>query len=73
MPQPKNGVSRPAPNRVGSELGKNIGRRNPSIGAPSWHLKYLEDRERAIAEGEDSFISLEALEDEIGEELRSQG
>lgn len=32
---------------------------------PDWHREYLADRQRAVAEGEDSFITLDELEDEL--------
>lgn len=37
---------------------------------PDWHREYLADRQRAVAEGEDSFITLDELEDELRSELR---
>lgn len=37
---------------------------------PDWHREYLADRQRAVAEGEDSFIALDELEDELRSELR---
>lgn len=46
-------------------LWKNMSERNVNSEPPDWHLKYLEDREKAIADGEDSFISLDAFEDEL--------
>lgn len=36
---------------------------------PDWHREYLADRQRAVAEGEDSFITLDELEDELRSEL----
>jgi len=30
---------------------------------PEWHLNHLEDRERAVAESEDSFIGLDEFEE----------
>lgn len=36
---------------------------------PDWHREYLADRERALASGEDSFVSIDELEDEIRGEL----
>lgn len=38
--------------------------------SPDWHREYLVDRQRAVAEGEDSFITLDELEDELRSELR---
>ena len=37
---------------------------------PDWHREYLADRQRAVAKGEDSFITLDELEDELRSELR---
>lgn len=36
---------------------------------PEWHREYLADRQRAVAKGEDSFITLDELEDELRSEL----
>jgi len=36
---------------------------------PEWHREYLADREKAIANGEDSFISLDELESNLREDL----
>ena len=51
-------------------LWKNMSQKNLNGDPPDWHLKYLEDREKDIAEGEDSFISLDAFEDELRNELK---
>ncbi len=32
---------------------------------PDWHREYLADRQRAVAEGEDSFITLDELEADL--------
>ncbi|MBK9164447.1 MAG: addiction module protein [Acidobacteria bacterium] len=37
---------------------------------PDWHREYLADRQRAVAEGEDSFINLDELEDELRSEVK---
>jgi hypothetical protein len=37
---------------------------------PDWHREYLADRQRAVAEGEDSFIALDEFEDELRSELK---
>ena len=37
---------------------------------PDWHREYLADRQRAVAEGEDQFITLDELEDELRTELK---
>lgn len=51
-------------------LWKNMSERNINSDPPDWHLKYLNDREKAISEGEDSFISLDAFEDDLRNELK---
>ena len=51
-------------------LWKNMSQKNLNNDPPDWHLKYLEGRERAIAEGEDSFISLDEFEAELRSELK---
>lgn len=51
-------------------LWKNMSEKNLNGEPPDWHLEYLKDRERAIARDEDSFISLNAFEDELRSELK---
>jgi hypothetical protein len=51
-------------------LWKSMSERNLNSEPPEWHLKYLEDRERAIAKGEDSFISLDEFEEDLRTEPR---
>ena len=51
-------------------LWKSMSERNLNSEPPEWHLKYLEDRERAIAEVEDSFINLDEFEQELRSELK---
>jgi hypothetical protein len=51
-------------------LWKSMSERNLNSEPPEWHLKYLEDRERAIAEGKDSFISLDEFEEDLRRELK---
>ena len=51
-------------------LWKNMSEKDVNGSAPDWHRKYLEDRERAIAEGEDSFISLDVFEDDLRNDLK---
>jgi hypothetical protein len=51
-------------------LWKNMSERNLNSEPPDWHLKYLEDREKAVAGGEDSFISLDEFEDELRNSLK---
>ena len=49
---------------------KSMSERNLNSEPPEWHLKYLENRERAIAEDEDSFVSLDELEADLRSELK---
>ena len=51
-------------------LWQNMSQKNLNGDPPNWQLRYLENRERAIAEGKDSFISLDAFEDELRNELK---
>ena len=51
-------------------IWKSMSERNFNSEPPEWHLKYLEDREKAIAEGEDSFINLDEFEQELRSELK---
>ena len=44
--------------------------RNVNSEPPDWHFKYLEDRERAVAEGEDEFVSLDEFEKDLRSELK---
>ncbi len=51
------------------ELWKDMSETNLSE-PPDWHREYLADRQRAVAKGEDSFITLDELEDELRSDLR---
>ena len=51
-------------------LLKNLSERNFNREAPEWHDEYLKDREKAVATGEDSFISLDEFEEELRSELK---
>lgn len=46
-------------------LWKNMSERNVNNEPPEWHREYLADREKAIANGEDSFTSLDEFEDDL--------
>jgi hypothetical protein len=46
-------------------LWKNMSERNLNSESPDWHRAYLIDRERAIVNREDSFITLDAFEDDL--------
>jgi hypothetical protein len=43
--------------------------RNTNSEPPAWHREYLADREKALASGEDVFITLEELESDLRGEL----
>lgn len=51
-------------------LWKNMSAKNVNGEPPDWHLKYLDDREKAVAKGEDSFITLDAFEEDLRNELK---
>jgi hypothetical protein len=44
--------------------------RNLNSEPPDWHRQYLKDREKALAEGEDSFISLDEFEADLRRNLK---
>lgn len=44
-------------------------KRNVNNEPPDWHLKYHEDREKAVADGDDSFITLDAFEEDLRNEM----
>lgn len=37
--------------------------------SPNWHREYLEERERAIADGTDEFVDIDEFEDELRRSL----
>jgi hypothetical protein len=51
-------------------LWKNMSERNVNGEPPNWHLDYLMECENAIAKGEDSFITLDAFEEDFRNEMR---
>lgn len=51
-------------------LWKNMSERNVNGEPPEWHREYLADREKAIANGNDSFISVDEFEDDLRSELK---
>ena len=51
-------------------LWKSMSERVASNEPPDWHRQYLADREKAVANGEDSFISLDELEADLRSELK---
>lgn len=46
-------------------LWKSMSERNINNQPPGWHGKYLKDREKALDNGEDEFISLDAFESDL--------
>ena len=48
-------------------LWKNMSERNLNE-PPDWHREYLANREKAIANGDDSFISVDEFEDDLRSE-----
>lgn len=51
-------------------LWKNMTERNLNSEPPAWHREYLADRENALANGEDSFITLDEFETDLRTELK---
>ncbi|MBK9153336.1 MAG: addiction module protein [Chloracidobacterium sp.] len=51
-------------------LWKSMSERNVNHEPPDWHLRYLEEREQAIANGEDSFVNLEEFENDLRSDLK---
>ncbi|NOT48624.1 MAG: addiction module protein [Acidobacteria bacterium] len=51
-------------------LWKNMSERNLNSEPPDWHGQHLEDREKALAKGEDEFITLDEFENDLRNELK---
>jgi hypothetical protein len=51
-------------------LWKSMSERNANSEPPDWHLDYLEERERALAAGEDEFMSIDEFESSLGDALK---
>lgn len=51
-------------------LWKSMTERDVNSQPPEWHRDYLADRERALARGDDSFITLDELEADLRETLK---
>ena len=51
-------------------LWKSMSERNVNGEPPDWHRQYLEDRERSVANNEDSFVSLDVFENDLRDELK---
>ena len=50
-------------------LWQSMSARHVNAEAPRWHREFLENRERALAYGEDSFITLDELEADLRNDL----
>ncbi len=50
-------------------LWKEVSRRPEEVEPPDWHLGVLEEREKAIADGTDSFIDLDEFEKDLRRRL----
>lgn len=51
-------------------LSNSMSETNSNSEPPEWHREYMAARERALANGEDSFISLDELEADLRTELK---
>lgn len=51
-------------------LWKNMSEKNLNSEPPDWHREYLEDREKALVKGGDSFISLDEFESDLHMQLK---
>ena len=51
-------------------LWNSMSERNTNSEPPEWHRQYLAERERSLANGEDSFITLDELEADLRTELK---
>ena len=52
-------------------LWRDLSKNPENIEVPKWHLKQLEESERAIAAGTDEFIDIDEFETELREKLVS--
>ena len=50
-------------------LWKNMSLKRENVESPDWHREYLEEREKAIADGNDSFIDLDEFENDLRRRL----
>ncbi len=51
-------------------LWKSMSEINLNNEPPDWHGQYLEDREQALANGEDEFVILDEFENDLRSELK---
>ncbi len=54
------------------ELWRVMSRRPEEVEMPDWHLRVLEERELAVANGEDEFIDLDVAMSEIRERIKTR-
>lgn len=60
---------------VGEKLGlmellwRDLSRDPANIDVPEWHLRKLEEAEKAIADGTDEFVDLEVFEAELRDRI----
>ena len=63
---------------VGEKIGlmellwRDISSEPENVEVPKWHLRILEERERALANGEDEFIDFEVAMAEIRERIEAR-
>lgn len=50
-------------------LWKEMSLKNENVESPDWHREYLEEREKAIADGTDKFIDLDEFENDLRRRL----
>ena len=53
-------------------LWRDISSDPEDVEVPEWHLRILEERERALANGEDEFIDFEIAMAEIRERIKAR-
>lgn len=53
-------------------LWHDISKQSQNVEVPEWHLRVLEERERALANGEDEFIDFEVAIAEIRERIEAR-
>ena len=53
-------------------LWRDISSDPEDVEVPEWHLRILEERERALANGEDEFIDFDVAMSEIRERIKAR-
>ena len=51
-------------------LWKSMRERNVNSEPPAWHREYLQEREAALGEGKDEFVSINDFEADLRKELK---